>query len=285
MVVTREVCRHDHESKDDVDRGKHMSIYPSNHEPRRHCVITGAADGIGRALAHRFAEAGYAITGIDLDEALAQRTQTEVAQRGPINFVMADLSLRAGQRQVVQTLKEGPDLDVLIHNAGINAFGHFVKSDIEGQKKVIALNLIAPMQVTAGLLEYHKLASPSLIIFISSLSHYVSYPGAAVYAGSKDGLAAYARSLFVALAKQNIHVLTVYPGPVRTMHARRHSPDNRGEHKRMPAEVLAAAIYQAAIKRQRTLIPSLSNKVFALAGHLFPLLTERVMKKSLLDKI
>ncbi len=251
-----------------------------------HCVITGAADGIGRSLAIRFAKAGYTITGIDIDVDLAQKTQAEIEALGrQSKFILADLSLTTEQNRVVQELRQGMMIDVFIHNAGINAFGPFATSDIEQQKKVIAVNLTAPMQLTAGILRPERLASPSTVVFISSLSHFVSYPGAAVYAGSKDGLASYARSLSVALAKQKVRVLTVYPGPTRTAHARRYSPDNSREHKRMSPDILAEAIYRAVIKRQSSLVPSAANKAFALVGRLFPRLTERLMKKTLLDKL
>ena len=63
----------------------------SNDPP--HCVITGAADGIGRALALAFSAAGYTITGIDIDSERAMRTQAEIInQGGAARFVIADLS-------------------------------------------------------------------------------------------------------------------------------------------------------------------------------------------------
>lgn len=250
-----------------------------------HCVITGAADGIGRALAHRFAQAGYGVTGIDIDPVKARRTEHEIHQGGgQISFILADLGQPADLYQVRNALCLGQDINILIHNAGISAFGPFTGLNLEQQEQVVEINLLAPIQLTAGLIQRGKLPPNSSLVFIASLSHYVGYPGAAVYAGSKDGLAAYARSLGVALAGQNIHVMTVYPGPTRTAHARRYSPDNSREANRMPPAVLAEQIYQGVVKRKRTLIPGTGNKVFALIGRLFPGLTEAILKKTLLDK-
>jgi NAD(P)-dependent dehydrogenase (short-subunit alcohol dehydrogenase family) len=62
----------------------------------KHVVITGAADGIGRALAHRFAQAGYEVTGVDVDVKRAADVERELDAR----FVVADLSLDAGVKQV-----------------------------------------------------------------------------------------------------------------------------------------------------------------------------------------
>jgi len=97
---------------------------------------------------------------------------------------------------------------------------------------VLAVNLTAPLHLTGALLQAGKIAPGGSLVFVSSLSRLLSYPGAAVYAASKDGLASYARSLAVALAPQKMHVLTVYPGPTRTAHARRYSPDNSREARR-----------------------------------------------------
>jgi short-subunit dehydrogenase len=258
----------------------------ANIQPGRQAVITGAAEGIGRALAEAFARQGYAVTGIDVNAALAAQTEAELAGRGlQIRFLQADLSQPAELARLAAELSAGPAIDLLIHNAGINCVGPFATSDLAAQQRVLDVNLAAPLQLTAGLLAADKLAPGSSLVFISSLSRLVSYPGAAVYAASKDGLASYARSLAVALAPQGIHVLTVYPGPTRTAHARRYSPDNSREARRMPPEVLAAAVAQAVQRRQRVLIPGAGNKLFAIAGRWLPSLAEWAMAKTLWEKL
>jgi len=251
-----------------------------------HCLITGAADGIGRALALAFAAAGYMITGIDIDPERAMRTQAELQNAGAAaRFAIADLTKASDIEKVVITLAERPPIDVLIHNAGINAVGPYATTDINRQQLVLRLNLTAPLLLTAALLRQNRLAEGGSLVFISSLSHFVSYPGAAVYAASKDGLAAYARSLAMTLVPQNLHVLTVYPGPTRTAHARRYSPDNRREHRRMPPEKLAQQILSAVQRRQRLLIPGLGNRLMALLGRLCPGVMEQVMRRTIFDKL
>lgn len=256
-------------------------------QPRApHCLITGAADGIGRALALAFAAAGYTITGIDIDAERAMRTQAELQNSGAAaRFAIADLAKATDIAKVVATLAERPPIDVLIHNAGINAVGPFATADLNRQLLVLKLNLTAPLLLTAALLRQNQLAQGGSLVFISSLSHFVSYPGAAVYAASKDGLAAYARSLAVALAPQNIHVLTVYPGPTRTEHARRYSPDNSREHRRMPPEKLARQILAAVQSRQSRLIPGFGNRIMALLGRLWPGVAEQAMRRTIFDKL
>lgn len=252
----------------------------------RHAVITGAAEGIGRSLLEVFGSEGYALTGVDVNAGLAEQTRTELAQRGtPISFMLADLSRIEELDRLAEALAAGPDIDVLVHNAGINCVGPFASSDIAAQQQVLDVNLRAPLHLTAALLRANKLAPGSSLIFISSLSRFVSYPGASVYGAAKDGLASYARSLAVTLAPRGIHVMVVYPGPTRTAHAHKYSPDNRREAKRMAPEALAAAIYDAMEQRQRVLVPGPGNRIMAMAGRWLPGAAELVMRKTLYAKL
>lgn len=251
-----------------------------------HVVITGAAEGIGRALTEVFGDAGYQLTGVDVNAAQAAHTQVELTQHGQHpTFLHADLSEPDDVKRLAEALIDGPNIDILVHNAGINCVGPFATSDLAAKQKVLDVNLRAPLHLTAALLHANKIAEGGSLVFISSLSRFTGYPGASVYGATKDGLASYARSLSLALAPRHIHVLVVYPGPTRTAHARKYSPDNRREAKRMAPDVLAAAIYRATTQRRRTLIPGLGNRAFAFAGRWAPGLTEWVMRKTLFEKL
>lgn len=252
----------------------------------KQCTITGAADGIGKALAQRFAAANYTIIGIDIDTARAAEVQASLDQGGATaSFVQADLANSTDIERVLDQLASAPPSDVFVQNVGISAVGPFAQSDLTRQRAVLDINLRAPLLLTPGLLRRQLIAPGGTLVFIASLSHFVSYPGAAVYAASKDGLSAYARSLALALAPQGINVLTVYPGPTNTAHARRYSPDNRRAQQRMPPERLAEAIYQAVQRRQRLLIPGMGNRLFAALGYALPGLSEWLMRKMILEKI
>jgi short-subunit dehydrogenase len=258
----------------------------NNRPPGKHAVVTGAAEGIGRALMERFALGGYALTGIDVNAALSAQTQQDLARSGAkVAFLHCDLSNRADLHRTAASLAGGAAIDLLVHNAGINHVAPFGRSELDRQRAVLDVNLRAPLHLTAALLRGDTLAPGATIVFISSLSHFVSYPGAAVYAASKDGLASYARSLSVALQPEGIRVLVVYPGPTRTTHARRHSPDNRRENKRMPPEQVAHAIDLAVEHKRRTLIPGFGNRTLALLGHWAPRLVEWWMRNAILRKL
>ncbi|HEU4326524.1 MAG TPA: SDR family NAD(P)-dependent oxidoreductase [Roseiflexaceae bacterium] len=274
-----------------VDRAMRVRPAPAAPLPEHrggtpHCVITGAADGIGRALALRFAAAGWSVTGIDRDAARAEQTRAALLAHGvAAHFLLTDLTQPPAVEELLASLAGLPPADALIHCAGISAVGRFAGVPPAQQQAVIDVNLRAPLLLTAGALRERLLTRDSTLVFVASLSCFTSYPGAAVYAASKDGLAAFARSLGVALAPHGPRVLTVYPGPTRTAHARRYSPDNRREHRRMPPEQLAEQIFQALQARRRTLIPGAGNRLFALAGRLLPGLTEWAMRRAILDRL
>ena len=246
------------------------------------CVITGAASGIGAALAEVFVGRGYRVIGIDRDAALAEKVQTRLGDK--VRFLEADLATKEGLESLTAELTHS-QIDVLIHSAGINAVGAFETADFSRNLAVLDVNLRAPVQLTRALLAGGSLQRGSSIVFISSLSHFVSYPGAAVYAASKDGLVAYARSLSVALARQGIHVLSVFPGPTRTPHAAKYSPDNSRENARMSPDVLAREIVEAVENKRHRLVPGWNNKLFALAGTWLPATTERIIVRMLFDKM
>lgn len=252
----------------------------------RHAVVTGAAEGIGRAVADVLGVHGYKVTGIDVNIERARQTERELVERGlAVSFMQGDLSADADLERLAASLCDGPAIDVFVHNAGINCVGAFGESNLTTQEAVLRVNLRAPLQLTTALLRADKIARGGSLVFVSSLSRFVSYPGAAVYGASKDALASYARSLSVALAPQDIRVLVVYPGPTRTAHARRYSPDNRREARRMPPEQLANAIYRAMERRRRILIPGFGNKLFACFGRWLPAPVEWAMRKTLFERL
>lgn len=256
--------------------------------PTKFCVITGAAQGVGRALADRFTARGYAALGIDVDRKGADETRATLAGEGrDISFLIADLSQPGDLERIDSELESRPKIDLFIHNAGLNEVGRFDDFEPERQRRLIAVNLLAPMIVTSRLLAADRLAPGSALVFFSSLSSYVGYPGAAVYSAAKQGLASYARSLNVALRRRGVHVMTVFPGPTRTAMAERCSPmnDERSRARRMAPERLAQLVDRALERRRSILLPGLGAKLFAAAGTLAPLITETAMRKAIFEKL
>lgn len=243
-------------------------------------LVTGGAAGIGRALAERLVQRGHAPVLLDRDAPGLARARAELG--GRVETIRADLTDPEELARVLAELALGTPLDTVVHNAGISATGRFEELSWESQRRVLELNLVAPLVLSSALLARGLVAPGASFAFVSSLSRFVGYPGASVYAASKDGLAHFARSLRVHRARSGGHVLTVYPGPTRTEHARRHSPDNSREHRRMPPEVLAEHVVRALEVRRHVLVPGLANRAAALFGHCCPALAGRAMRRAML---
>ena len=250
-------------------------------DPPRHVVVTGAANGIGAAIVNTYASmSAAAITLIDRDvaggEALAQSlTDRDKTAR----FITADLTDYAAHPALIDSLRTQPPIDLLVLNAGINLATPFFSGNGATDRAMIAVNFLSPMHMVHQLLAARRLADGGTIVLISSLSKFISYPGAAVYGGSKDGLHAFAQSLREILKPRNINVLIVYPGPTETDQARANSPGDPATSKRMPPGVLAQKIHSAAARGKRWLIPGASNQIIVLIARIAPGLIQRIMRR------
>ena len=178
-------------------------------------------------------------------------------------------------------------------NAGISATGGFETVPIDRQQEIVRVNLTAPMALTAALMRGDALGEGGCLVFISSLSRYVGYPGAATYSATKEGLAVFARSLRRPLGRRKVKVLTVCPGPLDTAHGTEHAPPGADASRRMNPDRAAQSILAAAGNPAlaglslggNVLVPGLAPKCAAFAGRLFPGLATWVTRVRIFEKL
>jgi hypothetical protein len=237
-------------------------------------------------LAEEFAREGFELVLIDRDvEGLAALQRALTPHGVALETHACDLTSVEARAALVRALEARAPLELCVHNAGTSAVGPFGTIPWVEQRRVLELNLIAPLELTSALLRSGRLAQRGSMVFIASLSCFVAYPGAAAYAATKDGLAHFSRSLRALRRADGGHVLTVYPGPTRTDHARRFSPDNSREDRRMPPEELAARIARARRRRAHVLVPGFGNTCFAAFGHILPRASGALMRRTLFAKL
>ena len=181
-------------------------------------LITGAGNGIGRALAKLLAQEGYAILGVDLREdwlrSLAEELQ---AQQKLFAWSVADVTDPARLMQAVRDLeaKLGPT-DLLVANAGIGTETGALNYSIENMNKVLSVNLLGVSNsigaVLPGMLERKR----GHLVAISSVASYRGLPRMLAYSASKAGVNAIMDGLRVELKPFGIHVTTICPGWIRT---------------------------------------------------------------------
>lgn len=250
----------------------------------KHCVITGAATPSGRALARRFAQAGYSITGIDDNATQGERFRAMLLAKGyTASWITANLTREADVEPILSQLSAKPAVNVCIHHASLNKPGPFAQSDLKQQQAVLTVNFLVPVLLTNGLLDQGRFADGASLVFMASLAHFTGYPGAAVYAASKEGQASYARSLSVILARRNMHVLTVYAGLERSTPTALPDADDDDDPRLRRLERLSDAIYRAVQSRRRLLIPGFGNRLLATFGPYLPGLMRWMLRSHLAD--
>ena len=184
-------------------------------------VITGAAQGIGRALARAFAAAGAIPVVADLNEAKARSVVAEIeGAKGKAIAIAADIGDAASMNEVArQTHKELGRIDVLINNAGIFstlAMRPFEEIPDEEWDRVIHVNVSGVMLSCRAVLPHMRAAGWGRIINVSSASILLGRPNYLHYTTSKSALIGMTRSMAREVGKFGITVNVIMPGAVVT---------------------------------------------------------------------
>lgn len=190
----------------------------SHSEPQRPgCIVTGAAGGIGRAIAHRLAVDGYAVLCVDQDAEGVRRTCAEI---GPTAHpAVVDLADRDERRELVPDAAERLGrVDVLVNNAAYHGprVG-FLDLPLAEWDRVLETNLVAAADLARSTAEHLVTTRRAgSIVNIASIQERLPVPTYTAYGASKGGLSALTRSLAVELAAYEIRVNAVAPGVIQT---------------------------------------------------------------------
>ena len=181
-------------------------------------LVTGGASGIGKATVMAFARQGATVICADVNAAAGEALKTEAAgAKLKVDFVAIDLgnsdSIRAAAAVV---LKRYPRVDILVNAAGWGDIQPYMQNTPEFINKVIAINLAGPAHLTQALLPAMIAANGGKIVNIASDAGRVGSGGETVYAGAKGGLIAFTKSLAREVARYQINVNCVCPGPTDT---------------------------------------------------------------------
>jgi 3-oxoacyl-[acyl-carrier protein] reductase len=184
----------------------------------RNAVVTGGAQGIGRAIAERFLESGAAVAIWDRDLALAQKTAHELANRGRVAVFAADVAdYAAVERARDETQQTLGRIDILVNNAGI-AGPNVTTWDypLEAWRAVMAVNLDGPFHCCRAVAPGMIAQNYGRIVNIASIAGKEGNPNAPAYSASKAGVIALTKSLGKELAAYDIAVNCITPAAART---------------------------------------------------------------------
>jgi NAD(P)-dependent dehydrogenase (short-subunit alcohol dehydrogenase family) len=182
-------------------------------------AVTGAAQGIGRGIAFRFADAGYAVSLCDPDQDAGKEALANIEERGGKGvFVKTDVADDSQIRHWLETTARTLGCpDVLVNNAGIMRNAPVLDLPLESFDRVIAVNLrgtfVASQVAAKQMVERGK---GGAIVNIASTRAFMSEPGTEAYSASKGAIVALTHAMAISLGPQGIRVNAVCPGWIET---------------------------------------------------------------------
>ncbi|TWT15619.1 SDR family NAD(P)-dependent oxidoreductase [Reyranella sp. CPCC 100927] len=204
----------------------------------RRAFVTGAAKGIGAAIARRLATLGAEVIVADIDASGADALATEIGGRA----VALDVSDSA---RVEQAIADTGPFAILVNNAGVDQHAFFTSTTADDWQRLMGVNLLSVLATVHGALPGMQAARHGRIVNIVSEAARVGSKGGAVYAAAKGGVIAFSKSIARENARFGITVNCIAPGPIDT-------PLLRAGVARGGDKLLAAMVEATLVKRLGT---------------------------------
>ncbi|WP_420796925.1 glucose 1-dehydrogenase [Alkalihalobacterium alkalinitrilicum] len=216
-------------------------------------IITGAANGIGQAIAQSYAEQGASVVLADIDEVQGEKTVATLKQQGKeVRFVRTDVRQEKGIKKLVDTtIQTFGTIDILINNAGISKFVPLFECSSKDWDDVIDTNLRSTFLCSR---EVAKIMCENgvrgTIVNIASTRAMMSEPHTEAYSASKGGILALTHALAASLSEYRITVNAISPGWIDTgdYNALRKIDHEQHLSKRVgkPSDIAKACLYLTA---------------------------------------
>jgi len=181
-------------------------------------VVTGGGSGIGRAICERLGDEGAQLGILDLDPAGGEETAARITDAGGQALAFAvDITDRAAVEAALERFAaHAGAISGLVNCAGWDKAEPFLDNDPELWRRVIAINLEGPLQVSQAVLRRMVERGRGRVVSIASDAGRVGSSGEAVYAACKGGIVAWSKSVARELARSGITLNVVAPGPTET---------------------------------------------------------------------
>ncbi|HYZ68761.1 MAG TPA: 3-oxoacyl-ACP reductase [Mycobacterium sp.] len=180
-------------------------------------LVTGAARGIGATIAEVFARDGASVVVVDVEG--AHEALEKTAAKVGATALTLDVTADDAVDKIAEHLREhyhGTPLDILVNNAGITRDKLLANMDEARWDSVIAVNLLAPLRLTEGLVDNGTLREGGRVIGLSSVAGIAGNRGQTNYAATKAGMIGLTDALSAAYADKGITVNAVAPGFIET---------------------------------------------------------------------
>jgi NAD(P)-dependent dehydrogenase (short-subunit alcohol dehydrogenase family) len=249
-------------------------------------ALTGAASGIGRALALRLGREGAELALCDLDEAGVRETAARVTGSPRVGTRVVDVSDRRAVEEWARCVEaEHGGADVIVNNAGVTAKGSIEELPWEDFRWVVDVDLWGVIHGVRAFLPLLRRRPEGHIVNISSITAFVPLPDNGPYNIAKSGVAALSETLMLELAGSGIGVTCVHPGGIRTNIARGARHMTADDHARFDRaartdpDAAARAIVEAVRSGRQRLFIGADAKLLSLSRRGFPMTTLALVRR------
>jgi len=188
----------------------------------RTAVVTGAAQGLGRAIAERLLQEGVGVLLVDRNEDVLRMTAGELASMGPVEMRTVDVTATTAPDQILDAARTAlGSVDILVNNAGIAGSRPVSEVDEGRWRDVLEVNLNSAFRLAKAFLPSMVEAGYGRIVNMSSMNGLTGFRGSSDYAVSKAGLIALTRSLAADYGRHGVTANAVAPGAIITPLAER----------------------------------------------------------------
>jgi short-subunit dehydrogenase len=248
-------------------------------------LITGASQGIGKALADQAARRGARVLAAARSLELLEDLSVAVRGRGDqLEIVQADVtdSMDRGRMLEAAVACFG-GLDVLVNNAGIGATGHFADVSPERLRKIMEVNFFGLAETTRLFIPLLRMGNFPAIVNISSVAGKRGIPARSEYSASKFAVQGFSEALRAELDMDGIDVLLVCPGLTQTNFSKNMLEQKakvKLDHLRgMTADDVAIATLKAIEQGRHEVCLTFQGKLMALINRFLPRLADRIAAK------
>jgi len=271
-----------------------MQTTPPAQPPNRVVVLTGAAGGIGRAIAHRLSQAGAQLALVDIDEAGLASLVAALGETGKTGnhsthlFDLRDVASLPGLASAISS-RHG-SVDVLINNAGLTVHGPLSQQTADDIDRVLDVDLRAVMHATHAFLPHLRSRPGAHVVNIASMAGLQGFPFQSTYSAAKFGLRGFGQALRPELAAMGIGCSTILPGTIATTFLASATTRDPGSSARLSELMLrfgaspdrvAKAVQKAIAKNRAELRVGWDCHLMALAQVLCPPLVPWVLQTAL----
>jgi short-subunit dehydrogenase len=248
-------------------------------------LITGAAYGIGEALAIQLAEQGCKLILVDIDKEKIDGVVKKIqGKNNPIVFI-EDLSLSEKREKIYKILKNMKiKIDILVNNVGIGFWKYFIDSSWDKLDKIIDTNIKCMTHMTKLFLPDMIKRNDGYIVNLSSTASFIGSPYGVCYSSTKAYIRIFSETLNIELNKTKVKVLCVFPGATTTHFWQAAlMEDSKYDKKvfKMTSDQVATETIKAIINNKTSVITGFKNKFNMFIVNFLP---RRILKKIALKR-